>query len=88
MLIPGEKSVCEIALTVLDKYQNRGLGRIFLNHMLIFARNCGIHLLRGYTLAENAPMLHLFDVLGADKPVEEDGLLRVDLPVARCAQTL
>ncbi len=70
--------------------QHRGWlrGRIFLIHMLSFARKCGIHLLRGYTLAENAPMLHLFDVFGADKPVEEDGLLRVDLPVAHCAQTL
>ncbi len=88
MPIPGEESVCEIALTVLDDYQDRGLGRIFLRHMLMYARKCGIRLLRGYTLAENSPMLHLFDVLGADKPVEEDGLLRVDLPVKRCARAI
>lgn len=85
MRVSGQEGVCEVALTVIDVYQNRGLGRIFLRHMLVYARDSGIALLRGYTLAENTPMLHLFESFDADRPVDENGLLRVDLPVPRCA---
>jgi len=81
MKIPSEPGVAELAITVLDDYQNRGLGRIFLELMVTHARSHGLKLLRGFLLPENRIMLHLLDVLGARTPVSEEGLLRVDLEV-------
>jgi len=81
MRIAGEPGVAEVAVTVLDAYQNRGLGRIFLKLMTAQAAADGLKLLRGYVLPENRIMLHLFAVLGARAPVLEEGLLRVELEV-------
>ncbi len=81
MRIPGEPGVAEVALTVLDGYQNRGLGHIFLDLMAAHAGAHGLKLLRGYVLPENRIMLHLFEAFGARPPVPEDGLLRLELEV-------
>ncbi len=81
MRVAGDPEVAEIALTVLDEYQNKGLGRLFLDVMTAHAAKKGLRLLRGYVLPENAPMLHLFESVGALTPVDEDGLLRVDVPL-------
>ncbi len=71
----------EVALTVLDDYQNRGMGRIFLELMMRHGREQGLKLLLGYVLPENSPMLHLFETLGARQPRDEEGLLRIELPL-------
>lgn len=81
MRVEDDPSVAEVAFTVLDEYQNKGLGRMFMQVVIDHARSNGMRHLRGYVLAENGPMLHLFESFGATQPVEEGGLLRVDLPV-------
>lgn len=78
MRIPDTPENAEIALTVIDRYQNRGMGRIFLRCLADYARNQGTACLIGYVLPENKPMLHLFRSLGARAPLDEGGLLRVD----------
>ncbi len=75
------EDTAEVALTVLDDYQGRGMGRIFLDLMIRHAREHGMKLLLGYVLPENGPMLHLFERAGAGEPVDEGGLLRVELPL-------
>jgi GNAT superfamily N-acetyltransferase len=81
MRLAEPPGAAEIALTVLDDYQNRGMGRIFLELLLRHARDQGLRLLLGYVLPENGPMLHLLESFGAREPVDEGGLLRVALPL-------
>ena len=75
------QDTAEVALTVLDDYQDKGMGRIFLDLMMGYGRKHGLRLLLGYVLPENAPMLHLFARAGAREPIDEGGLLRVELPL-------
>jgi len=81
MRLTGARDEAEIALTVVDAYQNKGLGRLFLETMVDYARGCGLRRLCGYVVPGNGPMLHLFRAFGADPPQAEDGLLRVVLPL-------
>lgn len=79
--IPGEPTVAEAAITVLDEYQGRGLGTILLGVLASAAARRGIRTFRSYVLGENTDMLGLFDALGASRVEDEPGVWRVDLPV-------
>jgi RimJ/RimL family protein N-acetyltransferase len=81
MRMAESRDTAEVAFTVLDDYQGRGLGRIFLDLVMRYGRANGLKLLLGYVLPENGPMLHLFRRAGARQPVDEGGLLRVELPL-------
>ncbi len=60
-----EPEVAEMALTVIDDFQGRGLGRILLERLAERARANGIALLRGYVLRDNEPMIRLLEHVGA-----------------------
>lgn len=57
--LDDERHVAEFAVTVVDPYQNRGLGTLLLERLLGSAREHGIKILRGFVLPENEAMLRL-----------------------------
>lgn len=54
-----EPGLIELALVVLDEWQNRGIGRLLLREILKIAEAGGIRRFRADVLAENRRMLRL-----------------------------
>lgn len=55
----SEEGLIELALVVLDEWQDRGVGRILLREILRIANALGIERFRADVLAENRRMLRL-----------------------------
>lgn len=76
---PRTAHTCEIGLSVLAAYQNRGIGTRMLETLLAFAKNTGVltlmHLL---VRADNAPAIALYKKLGFGPVGIHRGYLRVD----------
>jgi RimJ/RimL family protein N-acetyltransferase len=71
---PGQPHVVEMAVTVTDAYQGRGLGNALTALLIERARAEGVVALRAVTLAENAraiAMLHH----GGFRPIGRDGAM-------------
>jgi GNAT superfamily N-acetyltransferase len=79
--IGTEPTVGEAAVTVLDRYQGKGLGTLLLALLAVAARVAGIERFRAYVLEENAPMRDLLDALGAETMYDSPGVLRMDVPL-------
>lgn len=62
---PGE---AELAIVVVDEWQDLGLGRILLRNVLRAAKRNGIRRFRAYLLAENSRILRL---LATETRIEE-----------------
>jgi RimJ/RimL family protein N-acetyltransferase len=58
---PGQ---AEVAFTVVDKYQGKGLGAALLRHLAIIARGAGLRELVAYVLPDNRAMLKVFEKSG------------------------
>ncbi|MGE5290855.1 MAG: N-acetyltransferase family protein [Micromonosporaceae bacterium] len=58
------EGAAELALTVLDGYQDTGLGRLLLGALVERARGSGIERLRAVVSLANGPMLHLLEPYG------------------------
>jgi acyl-CoA hydrolase/GNAT superfamily N-acetyltransferase len=56
----------DVALVVKDEFQNRGIGTELLNYLTQLAKRQGLHGFTAEVLAENKPMLHLFEKAGFD----------------------
>ncbi|MHB8780727.1 MAG: GNAT family N-acetyltransferase [Candidatus Geothermincolia bacterium] len=56
----------EVAFVVRDRYQNDGIGWELLNYLTHLARRQGLIGFTAEVLAENKPMLHLFNKMGFD----------------------
>lgn len=63
--LPGEASVAEFAVTVVDAFQGRGIGRQLMDRLIESARDNAIDTLRGYVLPDNERMLALCRRYGA-----------------------
>src|SRR5258708_7767231 len=55
----ADPGLVEVALVIVDDWQNRGLGRIMLHEVLQAARRNGIGRFSADVLADNHRMLHL-----------------------------
>ncbi|HET7340760.1 MAG TPA: GNAT family N-acetyltransferase [Methylomirabilota bacterium] len=55
----GEPGVAEVAFTVQDAWQDRGLGTVLFRELLAAAAANGIHRFRAWVLADNRRMLDL-----------------------------
>lgn len=56
-------SKAECAITVIDEYQNRGIGTLLYNEMLPYARKNKISVLMNYVMKENVPMIKILKKL-------------------------
>lgn len=71
--------VAEASITVIDRYQGRGLGTMLLALLAEVAIANGIEVFRNYVLADNDTMLELFDQLGAERQPITSEVEEVDL---------
>jgi GNAT superfamily N-acetyltransferase len=84
--LTDEPTVAEAAITVIDRYQGNGLGTILLEILTASAIRNGIRTFRNYVLAENRPMLEIFEQMGGVKISEGAGVYRVDVELADAAE--
>lgn len=71
----------ELALTVIDAVQGRGVGTLLLAVLYRLAYDQGIRRLCGVTLPENRRVTAWFQRLGAGAPRYSGGLAEFELPV-------
>lgn len=78
---PGDTEA-EVAVSVVDDWQGRGLGTVLLHRLVERARAAGVQHIRAYMLASNRDMLALMRSVGPLEEVERDGTtLEVRLPI-------
>lgn len=56
----------ELALTVIDEYQDKGVGTVLLGVMYILGIKLNIHTFTGVMLADNSKLIRRFKDLGAE----------------------
>jgi len=62
--VVSEPGQAEVAFTVVDKYQGRGLGAALLRHLAVIARQGGLRELVAYVLPDNKAILKVFEESG------------------------
>jgi GNAT superfamily N-acetyltransferase len=80
--LADDPTAAEAAVTVVDDWQGRGLGRILLDALVLEALENGITRFVGNVLVENRPMQELLRHTGAHFEPDATGLLgfSIDLP--------
>jgi RimJ/RimL family protein N-acetyltransferase len=78
---PENPAMAEVAVTVLDAYQGRGLGTLLLGLLSRSAAAQGIRTFRAYVHEDNDAMLRIFRDLGAEVVRAEVGVCQLDIPV-------
>lgn len=70
VLVDGDRA--EVAFTIADEYQGRGLGTIFLGALAEAAAEAGIHVFEAYVLPANHQMIDVFRDSGFPTEVRAD----------------
>ncbi len=86
--LPHNPKVAEVAITVVDSHQGKGLGTILLSVITRSAVQQGIETFIAHVLVENAPMLKLFTELGGSVTIEDAGVVAVKMPLPRRPEDL
>ena len=80
--LEGDRSQAEVAFTVDDAHQGRGVGSVLLEHLAAVAQDRGLTRFLADTLPNNAKMLNVFRAAGyADERHFADGVVRVTFPI-------
>jgi GNAT superfamily N-acetyltransferase len=77
-----EPDLAELAITVADRYQGRGLGRVLLAGLVDQARAAGIGYLRSVVLMSNTAMLRLLANYGCAQVTTADEISVVTVDIA------
>ncbi|HYT98858.1 MAG TPA: GNAT family N-acetyltransferase [Gemmatimonadales bacterium] len=85
---PKHPGMAEVAVTVLDAYQGRGLGTLLLGLLSRSAAAQGIRTFRAYVHEDNDAMLRIFRDLGAEVARADIGVCQLDIPVPEDPETL
>jgi GNAT superfamily N-acetyltransferase len=81
--IVTEPGVAEVAFSVADDWQGRGLGGLLLAHLIAIARQQGLRQFVAEVLAENSPMLAVFRKSGLPMATHrEAGVVHATLALA------
>lgn len=67
-----ETGRAEMAFTVIDDWQGRGIGSILMRHLIKIARSAGLRELIAEVLPENAAMLNVFAKFGFRSVAQPD----------------
>lgn len=73
--LPGEPTVAEPAVAVVDEMQGRGLGRLLMQRLIEAARERDVKVFRSEFLSVNTPMRTLLASLSSDARFHMDGAL-------------
>jgi hypothetical protein len=74
----GEPSTAEVAITVIDEYQQMGIGAILLCILNIVASQNDINVFRYYVLHENKFVIEILKELGTLKQSSETNAVQID----------
>jgi RimJ/RimL family protein N-acetyltransferase len=75
-----EPGTAEVAFAIVDEYQGQGIGAALLRHLAVIARSAGLRKLIAEVLADNAPMLKVFERSGLNYSAKHDpGVVHVAL---------
>jgi protein lysine acetyltransferase len=77
----GDPETAEVAFSVVDSYQGRGLGTLLMGALAVAAAENGVRCFRARVLAENAPMRAILRRTGAHLDFAEPGVLETVVPV-------
>lgn len=75
------RETADVAITVIDAFQGRGLGTALLAILFLMAQNPGITTLRAVVLIENSTMTSWFRRLGAKGGLQTAGVAEMDLTI-------
>jgi GNAT superfamily N-acetyltransferase len=79
---PERPDAGEVAVTVVDDWQGRGLGTLLLNAIAARAREDGIRTFTAWMLESNAEMMDLFQHLGPVRILERDaGVVQIEVAI-------
>jgi GNAT superfamily N-acetyltransferase len=79
--LPDERDVAEGAVTVLDEFQNMGVGKTLLYVLAREAIERNVRAFRAWVVGENAPMLAVLRGFGARQGPWEHGTAELTLPL-------
>jgi RimJ/RimL family protein N-acetyltransferase len=82
----NEPNKAEFAITIVDAYQNRGIGSILLKLLIQTALKNGITTFVGFVLEENRVMLHILKRYHGKLETESGTLLRVEMDLTAVDQ--
>ena len=85
--LKNEPETAEIAITIIDEYQNLGLGTKLLELLIEAAAGNGIKKFTGDVLEENIPMLEIFKKYSCEYKKYEGKLVTVSLTLSNPAVT-
>ena len=87
--VAGRPDAAEVAVTVIDEFQGRGLGRILLRELAIAARERDVNVLVADVLPDNAPMIRLIRKLDPTAlPELRDGVWTYEMSIDPAARLL
>jgi GNAT superfamily N-acetyltransferase len=79
---PARPDAAEVAVTVIDDWQGRGLGTLLLEVISARARQEGVRTFTAWMLAQNREMMDLFQHLGPVQVVDrEAGTVEIEVPL-------
>lgn len=85
--IEGSTDRAEVAFTVGDRFQGRGVGTLLLRHLILLAVRVGVRYLEADVLSDNWAMLKVFEHSGAGwSELARDRMIHVTLDLATFAQ--
>lgn len=73
--IVTEPGRAEVSFSIIDEYQGKGLGGLLLDHLARIAREAGLVEFFAEVLAENRPMLRVFERSGLIAEEKRDGTI-------------
>jgi protein lysine acetyltransferase len=77
----SDPDIAEVAFSVIDDYQGRGIGRLLLGALAVAAGENGVERFRARVLAENESMRAILRRAGAHMTFAEPGVLETVFPV-------
>jgi len=63
----------EVAFAIIDAYQGLGIGSALMRHLVTLGREAGVRELIAEVLAENVPMLKVFERSGLPMSTRREG---------------
>jgi CRP-like cAMP-binding protein len=82
------RTEAEVAFTIVDEYQRRGLGTFLLGALGVAATEAGIATLVAHVMEDNMPMRAVFAKAEAKSSFDEPGLVFVRMQSTRAAELL
>ena len=79
---PERRDMAEVAVTVIDDWQRKGVGTLLVEVLSARAREEGITTFTGLMLASNREMMDLLEALGPVRVVDREvGTVEIEMPI-------